>query len=101
MHRREAPGLQRYKVFVDAGWFLDVPNYSQRADNFTFRTCAQSLLRNWNASYDRYADIPNKLIELLATMLPQIVACAICQGCNTSDKSLCQAVCSRPAAANR
>ncbi|KAK9807851.1 hypothetical protein WJX72_011324 [[Myrmecia] bisecta] len=48
-----AHGIQRFKAFIDAGWFLDVPNYSGNPGAFSFRKCAQSLVTNYNASFDR------------------------------------------------
>ncbi|KAK9839253.1 hypothetical protein WJX81_004396 [Elliptochloris bilobata] len=48
------PRLTSFKVFIDAGWFLDVPPYtSLRSDGFSFQKCAKGLLHNWHAQFDR------------------------------------------------
>eukprot|EP00884_Botryococcus_braunii_P020346 jgi/Botrbrau1/6996/Bobra.0165s0026.1 len=50
--RYNAPQLQRFKAFIDAGWFVDIPSYSPVPDAFNFRMVAQSLQTKWNASFD-------------------------------------------------
>ena len=41
------------KVLVDAGWFLDIPSYSNDSSAFTFAKCARSLQSMFNATFDR------------------------------------------------
>ena len=54
--RTKAAGLQNFKTFVDAGWFLDVPNFSGTAANlFTFKTLAQTLQVTYAAEFDKCA----------------------------------------------
>ncbi len=51
--RVEAPVLETVKLFVDAGWFLDIPSYSNRSDGMTFEKCAKALPASYGAVFDR------------------------------------------------
>lgn len=51
--RQRALQLESYKVFVDAGWFLDIAPYASRKDGFTFQKTARALAGPLNASFDR------------------------------------------------
>ncbi|EIE18482.1 hypothetical protein COCSUDRAFT_60148 [Coccomyxa subellipsoidea C-169] len=51
--RVEAPALETVKLFVDAGWFLDIPSYSNRSDGMTFEKCAKALPASYRAVFDR------------------------------------------------
>jgi hypothetical protein len=53
--RQQAPALANYRLFVDAGWFLDIPPYVNRSDGMTFRGCAIALADVFNATFDRCA----------------------------------------------
>ncbi|CAL8465970.1 g5506 [Coccomyxa elongata] len=50
--REEAPDLESIKLFVDAGWFLDIPAYANRSDGMTFKKCAKALAASYGAVYD-------------------------------------------------
>lgn len=70
--RKVARSLKSYKVLVDSGWFLDIPNFSG-SGGFTFQNAAKNLKKYWNASYDRQVkflpvDCPQRM-NLLCSML--------------------------------
>jgi hypothetical protein len=43
------------KLFVDAGWFLDISPYANRSDGMTFEKCAKALPASYGAVFDRRA----------------------------------------------
>ena len=49
--RPHTPQLQTFKAFVDAGWFLDAPNYL--GSGFTFTMLSQLLKTSYGATYDK------------------------------------------------
>ncbi|KAK9902182.1 hypothetical protein WJX75_007070 [Coccomyxa subellipsoidea] len=51
--RDEAPDLEMVKLFVDAGWFLDISPYANRSDGMTFEKCAKALPASYGAVFDR------------------------------------------------
>ena len=44
--------LTNFKCLVDAGWFQDLPSYTIAANAWTFKSNAQGLQNNWNATFD-------------------------------------------------
>lgn len=50
--REEAPDLESIKLFVDAGWFLDIPPYFNRSDGMTFEKCAKAIAASYGGIYD-------------------------------------------------
>ena len=44
--------LVTWKVYVDAGWFLDIPGFGATADSRPMRDIAMTLQTAYNASFD-------------------------------------------------
>ena len=55
--RAQAPDLANVRLFVDGGWFLDIPPYAARSDGMTFGGCARAIAELYNASFDRRASL--------------------------------------------
>jgi hypothetical protein len=55
--RAASLALESYKVFVDAGWFLDIPPYVNRSDGMTFAICAHAVAELYNGTFDRFVHI--------------------------------------------
>lgn len=69
--REVAPNLQSYKVFVDAGWFLDIQPYANRSDGMTFQKCARAVAGQYKGIFDRCSLLQLSLgMGLIACMLP-------------------------------
>lgn len=51
-------------MFVDAGWFLNIPVYANRSDGMTFEKCAKALIGPYNALFDRYKPPRSVLLKV-------------------------------------
>jgi hypothetical protein len=45
-------------MFVDAGWFLDIPPYFNRTDGMTFEKCARAVAHHYSGTFDECAPLP-------------------------------------------
>ena len=75
---------------MDAGWFLDIPNYA--GTGFTFTMLAQLLKTTYGATYDK-CDLPLHIICLqracMALQGVYLRTASIVHGAGLSDLHLC------------
>lgn len=75
--RAQAPDLATVRLFVDGGWFLDMPPYANRSDGMTFSGCAHAIADLYNGTFDRYVSVGS--IKSLARLAQ--ARCVIGTGC--------------------